>query len=83
MFIAAPIPECSLKWVMLALVGVEVGLITLPEGMNLFIIQPMARDIPVQRTYVGVLPFLISDLLRVALLLAFPIITLWLVARMF
>jgi len=61
----------------LALVVVEVGLITPPVGMNLFIIQSMAKDIPIQRTYVGVLPFLLSDLIRVVLLLLFPAIALW------
>ena len=63
----------------LALIVVEVGLITPPVGMNLFIIQSMAKDIPIQRTYQGVLPFLISDLIRVVILIAFPSISLWLV----
>ena len=63
----------------LALIVVEVGLITPPVGMNLFIIQSMAKDIPIQRTYQGVLPFLLSDLIRVAILIAFPAISLWLV----
>ena len=63
----------------LALIVVEVGLITPPVGMNLFIIQSMAKDIPIQRTYQGVLPFLVSDFLRVAILIAFPSISLWLV----
>ena len=63
----------------LALIVVEVGLITPPVGMNLFIIQSMAKDIPIQRTYQGVLPFLLSDLIRVVILVAFPAISLWLV----
>jgi len=63
----------------LALIVVEVGLITPPVGMNLFIIQSMAKDIPIQRTYQGVWPFLVSDLVRVGLLIAFPSIALWLV----
>lgn len=63
----------------LALIVVEVGLITPPVGMNLFIIQSMAKDIPIQRTYRGVLPFLCSDLVRVVLLVFFPGIALWLV----
>lgn len=63
----------------LALIVVEVGLITPPVGMNLFIIQSMAKDIPIQRTYKGVLPFLLSDLVRVILLVLFPGIALWLV----
>jgi tripartite ATP-independent transporter DctM subunit len=76
-------PEMTAIWFgILALVVVEVGLITPPVGMNLFIIQSMARDIPIQRTYVGVLPFLISDMIRVGLLIAVPAISLWLVERM-
>ena len=51
--------------------------------MNLFIINSMARDIPMSATYRGVAPFVISDLLRVVLLVAFPSITLWLVGVMF
>jgi len=63
----------------LALIVVEMGLITPPVGMNLFIIQSMAKDIPIQRTYAGVIPFLISDLIRVAILITFPAISLWLI----
>ncbi|MDP3514891.1 MAG: TRAP transporter large permease [Sulfuritalea sp.] len=61
----------------LVLIVVEVGLITPPVGMNLFVIQSMAPDIPIRDTYRGVIPFVISDLLRVALLVAFPAITLF------
>ena len=44
---------------------------------------PMARDIPMGRTYAGVSPFVASDLIRVVILVAFPGITLWLVGVMF
>jgi len=72
-------PEETAIWFgILALIVVEVGLITPPVGMNLFVIHSMAKDIPIQRTYYGVLPFLFSDVFRVALLIAFPSITLWL-----
>ncbi|MEM6897072.1 MAG: TRAP transporter large permease, partial [Pseudomonadota bacterium] len=67
----------------LALIVVEVGLITPPVGMNLFIINSMARDIPMGRTYAGVTPFVVSDLARVVILVSFPAITLWLVGVMF
>ncbi len=67
----------------LALIVVEVGLITPPVGMNLFIINSMARDIPMSATYRGVAPFVLSDLVRVVVLVAFPGITLWLVGVMF
>ena len=76
--------EATAIWFgILALIVVEVGLITPPVGMNLFIINSMAKDIPIQRTYHGVMPFLISDMIRVALLIAFPAISLWLVTALF
>ena len=73
-------PEGTAIWFgVIALVVVEVGLITPPVGMNVFIINSMARDVPMLESFRGVLPFLISDGLRVVLLIAFPSITLWLV----
>lgn len=62
----------------LVLIVVEVGLITPPVGMNLFIINTMDRETPMTETYRSVLWFVGSDLLRVALLVAFPVITLFL-----
>ncbi len=63
----------------LVLIVVEVGLITPPVGMNLFIINSMAKDTPISETYKGALPFVLTDILRVILLAGFPAITLWLV----
>jgi C4-dicarboxylate transporter, DctM subunit len=63
----------------LVLIVVEVGLITPPVGMNLFIINGMARDIPIGQTFRGALPFVVTDIVRVAFLAAFPPFTLWLV----
>ncbi|MGQ7847619.1 TRAP transporter large permease [Granulosicoccus sp. 3-233] len=63
----------------LILIVVEVGLITPPVGMNLFIINNLAKDIPIAQTYRGALPFVITDMVRVVLLAVFPSITLWLV----
>jgi len=77
-------PEETAIWFgILALIVVEVGLITPPVGMNLFIINSLARDVPVTRTYAGVAPFVVSDLVRVVVLAAFPGLTLWLVGVMF
>ncbi len=67
----------------LALIVVEVGLITPPVGMNLFIINSLDKEIPMMKTYQGVVPFVLSDLIRVVILVAFPGITLWLVGVMF
>ena len=63
----------------LALMVVEIGLVHPPVGMNVYIINRLARDVPLSETFKGVLPFLASDLLRIALLLAFPSIALVLV----
>ena len=77
-------PEETAIWFgVLALIVVEVGLITPPVGMNLFIISSMAKDTPITQTYAGVAPFVASDLIRVVILVAFPAITLWLVRLMF
>ena len=62
----------------LVLIVVEVGLITPPVGMNLFVINAMDRETPMTQTYKAVLYFVASDLFRVVLLLMFPIITLML-----
>ena len=71
-------PEAFGLWFgIIVLIVVEVGLITPPVGMNLFVINSMAKDVPMAQTYRGTVPFLVSDLLRVALLTAFPVITLW------
>ena len=63
----------------LVLIVVEVGLITPPVGMNLFIINSMDRETPIGQTYKGALPFVITDMIRVVILASFPAITLWLV----
>jgi tripartite ATP-independent transporter DctM subunit len=71
-------PEDTAIWFgVLVLIVVEVGLITPPVGMNLFIIQSMAPDISIRDTYRGVWPFVASDIARVALLVLFPAITLF------
>lgn len=62
----------------LALIVVELGLITPPVGMNVFVISALAKDTPMRETFAGTMPFFTAELLRVALLLAFPAITLWL-----
>ncbi|WP_334154313.1 TRAP transporter large permease [Tepidimonas sp.] len=71
-------PEETAIWFgILVLIVVEVGLITPPVGMNLFVINNMARSVPIVQTYRGVTPFVISDLVRTAILAAFPGITLF------
>ncbi len=62
----------------LVLIVVEVGLITPPVGMNLFIINAMDRSTPMTATYRAVMWFVTSDIIRVVILVAFPSITLFL-----
>ena len=68
--------EVAIWFGIMVLIVVEVGLITPPVGMNLFIINSMDRDTPMTATYRSVMFFVGSDILRVALLFLFPAITL-------
>lgn len=61
---------------------VELGLITPPVGMNLFIMQGVARDLRITQVVRGIVPFLLADLLRLALLILFPALALWLPTMM-
>ncbi|MGA7986475.1 MAG: TRAP transporter large permease subunit, partial [Burkholderiales bacterium] len=62
----------------LALIVVELGLITPPVGMNVFVINALAKDVPMSQTFKGVMPFFVAELFRVALIVAFPALSLWL-----
>ncbi len=68
----------SIWFGILALMVVEIGLVHPPLGMNLFIIQRLAKDVPYMEVAKGVIPFLLSDLCRVILLVFFPSLSLWL-----
>ncbi len=70
--------ETAIWFGILTLIVVEVGLITPPVGLNVFIINKMAGDVSIAETFKGVLPFLFSDIVRVILLFSFPGITLFL-----
>ncbi|MBI1245072.1 MAG: TRAP transporter large permease subunit [Alphaproteobacteria bacterium] len=63
----------------LVLIVVGIGLTAPPIGLNVFVISSIARDVPITRTYARVLPFLAADVIRLALVLAFPGLALWLV----
>lgn len=74
-------PEQVAIWFgILVLIVVEVGLITPPVGMNLFIINAMDRGTPITATYRAVMWFVASDIVRVIVLAAFPAITLFLIS---
>ena len=62
----------------LALVVVEVGLITPPVGMNVFVISSIADNCDISDTFKGVSPFFIAELIRIVILVSLPILALWL-----
>jgi C4-dicarboxylate transporter, DctM subunit len=71
-------PESKAIWFgILALMVVEIGLITPPVGMNVFIISSMAKDVPMKEIFKYIMPFLASDLLRIMALVLFPGIALF------
>ena len=61
----------------LMLMVVEIGLIAPPIGLNVYVVASVARTVPIREIYRGIVPFLMSDVVRVTLLLLFPAITLW------
>ena len=68
--------ETKLWFGIITLIVVEMGLITPPVGLNVFVINSMAKDVPMLETFKGVVPFITSDFIRVAIIIAFPVITL-------
>jgi len=63
----------------MVLMTVGFGLLAPPVGLNVYVVNGMAKDVPIAESYRGVMPFLISDTVRTIILLLFPSISLWLV----
>jgi len=61
---------------------VELGLIHPPVGMNVFVIKSVIKDVNMSTIFVGVLPFVITDLVRLVILILFPLMATWLPQRM-
>jgi TRAP-type C4-dicarboxylate transport system permease large subunit len=66
----------------LIVVVVEIGLISPPVGMNLFVLSTLLPEVPTRTVFRGVLPFVIADCFRLAILVAFPIISTYLPSLM-
>ncbi|MCY4548703.1 MAG: TRAP transporter large permease [Defluviicoccus sp.] len=66
----------------LALMAVEMGMITPPFGLNIFVINAMADDVPMNHTFLGVLPFVVSDVVRLAIIVLVPATALYLPGMM-
>ena len=72
-------PEAVTIWFGIVVLSVvEVGMITPPIGINVFVINSMAKDVPMTESFRGVLPFFLSDLVRIVLIASFPALSLWL-----
>jgi tripartite ATP-independent transporter DctM subunit len=78
-FFGMPPGDKSIWFGILALMVVEIGLVHPPVGMNVYVINRLAGDVPLMETFKGVIPFLISDFIRITLLVFFPIVSLYLV----
>jgi tripartite ATP-independent transporter DctM subunit len=73
-------PEYTAIWFgIMVLMTVGFGMLAPPVGLNVYVVNGMAKDVPLSESYKGIMPFLISDTLRTLLLLFFPGITLFLV----
>jgi C4-dicarboxylate transporter DctM subunit len=76
-----PLRQPDLVGVIVVMV-VELGMIMPPIGINVFVINSLARDVPLWTIYKGVMPFILSDFVRLAILVAFPILSTFLPSRM-
>ena len=73
----------SLIWFgVLLMMMVEIGLITPPVGMNVFVVQGVIKKVPMQVIFRGMVPFLIADFVVLVLLIAFPQLSLFLPSLM-
>lgn len=65
-------------WGVVNIVVIELGMITPPIGINVFVLHGMARDLPLRTIFRGVTPFLMADVVRLIVLILFPALSLWL-----
>ncbi|HCI98363.1 MAG TPA: C4-dicarboxylate ABC transporter permease, partial [Sulfitobacter sp.] len=75
-------PMCAIWFGILVVKMAEFCLITPPIGLNCFVVAGVRPDITVQDVFKGVMPFFIADAITIALLVAFPMIVLWLPSQM-
>jgi tripartite ATP-independent transporter DctM subunit len=74
-----PAEETAIWFGILVLIIVGIGLTAPPIGLNVFVVNALARRVPLMTIYQGVLPFIATDLARLALVVLFPGLALWLV----
>jgi tripartite ATP-independent transporter DctM subunit len=74
-----PKGDVAIWFGIMVLMTVGFGMLAPPVGLNVYVVNNMAKDVPIAESYRGVMPFLISDTIRTIVLLLFPGISLWLV----
>ena len=74
--------DYSLVWWGIVMV-IETGLITPPFGINMFVLRSVAPDAPLTTVYQGVTPFVAADIVKLAFIILFPVLSLWLPSMMF
>ncbi len=67
-----------LWWGVVMVMVIEIGMITPPVGLNVFVLHGMAKDVPMKTIFSGTVPFLSADLVRLVILSIFPVIATWL-----
>jgi tripartite ATP-independent transporter DctM subunit len=72
-----PAESVAIWFGVMVLMTVGFGLLAPPVGLNVYVVNGLAKDVPIGESYRGVLPFLASDVLRTLLLLFFPAVSLW------
>jgi len=65
-------------WGVVLVMAIEVGMITPPIGMNVFVLFGVAKNIPLKTIFKGILPFFYADVVRILLIIIFPALALWL-----
>ncbi|HZM34065.1 MAG TPA: TRAP transporter large permease [Burkholderiales bacterium] len=65
-------------WGIINIIVIEIGMITPPIGLNVFVVHSMTRGIPLKTIYAGILPFFCAEVALLAVLVAFPALTMWL-----
>ncbi len=65
-------------WGVILVMAIEVGMITPPIGMNVFVLFGVAKTIPLKTIFRGILPFFYADIVRILLIILVPSLALWL-----
>lgn len=69
-------------WGVINVMVIEIGMITPPFGLNVFVVQGMSRNVPMRTVFAGIGPFLTADVARLAVLTLFPALALWLPSKL-